>query len=308
MNEPGGQAEESDDTRTVALLVLAHCAPAALEALAGVFAVPGFHVYVHLDLKVDRAQYSVGRRWPCNLTFIDDRVDVYWGGFSMIKATEALARAALSDEAHGAFALVSDDTLPLVPPSEIRRQLLARPDRIDVGISRRNPPFLRRYTEWFLMDCGATSARPVDIGLRNVDDTMLESIGRLVRLRARGKYPFPEVWGGSQWWSLGREDLAWALRELSSNVWLRESFEFSAVPDELAFQTIYANRRGLTARSFTSPMLTDMTRNPSPYVFRTADELPPTPEGKLFVRKVADEAAADVLQELQIRWQESAVG
>lgn len=307
MHETGGQAEESVDSRTVALLVLAHGAPAALEALAGAFAAPGFHTYVHLDLKVDRAQYSLGRCWPHNVTFIDERVSVYWGGFSMIKATEALARAALSDGTHGAFALVSDDTLPIVPPSEIRRQLLVRPDRIDVGLSRRNPPFLRRYTDWFLMDYGATSARPVDIGLRNVDDAVLESIGRLQRLRERGKYPFPEVWGGSQWWSLGRDDLEWALGQLSSNVWLRESFEFSAVPDELAFQTIYANRRGLTARSFTSPMLADMTRNPSPYVFRTADELPAAPDGKLFVRKVADDAAAQVLQQLRQRWQERTV-
>lgn len=48
--------------------------------------------------------------------------------------------------------------------------------------------------------------------------------------------------------------------DLARDDWLRESSEFSAVPDELAFQTLYANRLALTARSYTGPMLTDMPR------------------------------------------------
>lgn len=283
---------------TVALMVLAHGAPRTLEALAVAFAACSARIYVHLDRKVDLDSYCRERSWPANLAFIRDRVAVYWGGFSMIAATEALAREALQDARHVAFALVSDDTLPLVAPERIVAELRAQPNRIDVGLSRRNPPFLRRYTDWFHMDSGATSARAIDVGQRHVDDATLDAMARLARLRSRGKFPFPEVWGGSQWWSLSRAELEFALSELATNTWLRESFEFSAVPDELAFQTIYANRQQLTARSFTGPMLTDMTRSPSPFVFRSAEEIPPAPPGKLFVRKVADDAADHVMRGL----------
>lgn len=301
--EPARPVGGAPSEGTVALMVLAHGAPRSLEAMAAAFADRAVRMYVHLDRKVDLDAYSGGRSWPANLAFINDRRAVYWGGFSMIEATEALAREALQDARHAAFALVSDDTLPLVAPDVVLSELRARPDRIDVGLSRRNPPFLRRYTDWFFMDSGATSARPIDIGQRHVDRATLDAMARLARLQARGKYPFAEVWGGSQWWSLSRQDLEFALSELATNVWLRESFEFSAVPDELAFQTIYANRHQLTARSFTGPMLTDMTRSPAPFVFHAASEIPPVAPGKLFVRKVADESAVDIMRHLEGRWQ-----
>ncbi len=287
---------------TVALLVLAHAAPRCLEGLAQAFEDERFRVYVHLDHKTDLARYSEGRRWPGNLRFVDTRLNVYWGGFNMIRATESLLRAALQDPANAAFCLVSDDTLPLHPASRIHHELLSRPDRIDVGLYRRNPPFLQRYTHWFFLDAPATSARPMEVQTRFLEDEALEALERLGRARLRGKYPFPEVWGGSQWWSLGRATVEPILAELSGNTWLRESFEFSAVPDELAFQTLYANRLGLSARSFTSPMLTDVTRVPAPFVFRGLEEMPAPPEGKLFVRKVGDEAAASLMRQVASAW------
>jgi hypothetical protein len=286
----------------VALLVLACQSPRTLEALAGNFSESPFRIFVHLDAKIPLVDYSRERAWPSNLTFIEQRFEVFWAGFNMIRATEALARSALRDGGCRIVALVSDDTLPLLPAGEIHRHLVSLPNRIDVAMSRRNPPFLRRYTEFFFMDSPATNARPVDIQNRSFDAASLGAIQRLAGLRERGKFPLPEVWGGSQWWTLERRMLEAILDDLSEDPWLRESFEFSAVPDELAFQTLYANRIGLTARSFTGPMLTDVTRNPVPFVFRSLDELPAVPAGKLFLRKIADDAAGSMMRELESRW------
>ena len=285
-----------------ALLVLACKAPKVLEVLARNFSKEPFRIFVHLDSKVSLEDYSQGRDWPGNLEFLDERFEIFWGGFNMVRATEALALRALRDSNTGIFALVSDDTLPLLPADEIHRQLLSQPNLIDVGISRRNPPFLRRFTEFFFMDSLATSARPMEVQSRSFDEASLDAVRRLALLRARGKFPFPEVWGGSQWWSLGREMLEAILDELSQNTWLRESFEFCAVPDEFAFQTLYANRAGLTARSFTGPMLTDATRDPSPFIFHSLQDFPAIPEGKLFVRKIHEASAESILRELQARW------
>lgn len=294
----GGRRSDS----TIALLVLAHGAPQCLELLAQTFEDARFQLYVHVDRKTDLACYAAQRRWPGNLHFLEERLSVHWGGFSMIRATEALLQVALQDPANAVFALLSDDTLPLYPPDRIHQALLSRPDRIDVGLYRRNPPFLQRYTHWYFLDSPATSARPLEVQTRAFDEDALEALERLRRARLRGKYPVPEVWGGSQWWSLGRSTVEPILAELADNIWLRESFEFSAVPDELVFQTLYANRRGLTARSFTSPMLTDMTRVPAPYVFRSLEEVPPLPEGKLFLRKIGDAAAFAFMRQVTSTW------
>jgi hypothetical protein len=297
---------DPDCTGTVAVLVLACHAPRVLEQLAWQLDDPRFRIHVHLDLKANHADFVAGRRWPTNLTFTEERHEVYWGGFSMIRATEAAARQALQDASASVFALVSDDTLPLRPADEICRELRAQPDRIDVAMSRRNPPFLHRYLGWYYMDSGATSVRPVDLGRRGVDEAMLDAMARLARARERGKFPFAEVWGGSQWWSLSRATLAALLSELSCNQWVRESFEFSAIPDEQAFHTLYANRAKLAARSFTSPMLADMTGSPAPAVFSAAEQIPALRNGKLFVRKVSDDAAGEVMARIAGTWSSAA--
>lgn len=287
----------------IALLVLAHSAPEVLEQLAGAFEDERFRIFVHLDRKVELGDYARSRRWPDSLTFIEERHEIFWGGFSMILATESLARAALADPSVDACALVSDDSLPLVSPDRIHAAISDRPDRIDVSPAWRNPPFESRYREFFHFDSPATSARPLDPPLRRFDSKTLATLERLARLRERGKFPLPKVWNGSQWWSLGRGTLEPMLDELAGNLWFRESLEFSAVSDEITFHSMYGNRLGLTSRSFSSPMLTDMTRQPSPRVYASIGEIPhPTPE-KLFVRKIARAAARPVMEGLMERWE-----
>lgn len=300
--EADGCVTSMENKKRVALLVLAHCAPLGLETLSKVFDDDRFCIYVHLDLKVDRSSYEFGRRWNSRTRFVDERYEIFWGGFNMVRATEALIRLALADETIGTCVLLSDDSLPLSPPSEIFQELIKEPNRIDVGMYRRNPTFLKRYTCYFYLDSHATSARPLDVGSRQVDGIALEAWSRLILLRQRGKYPIDEVWGGSQWWSMSRAMLQTILEELSCNVWLRESLEFSAVPDEIAFQTLYAQFKNLKARSFSSLMLTDMGRQPCPYIFSQARELPASPPGKLFVRKIANIMAPNVMEEISASW------
>lgn len=288
----------------VALLVLAHSAAAVLERLAGEFLASGedhFRILVHLDRKVDLDGYVRGVTLPPSVAFLDERHEIFWGGFSMIRATESLARAALADPSVGTCVLLSDDSLPLVSPDRIHAELCTRPDRVDVSRGWLDPTFESRYTGFFHFDAPAMSARPIEPHLRQVDAATLATLGRLARLQERGKFPLPRVWNGSQWWSLGRATLEPILEEIAGNEWLRESLEFAAVPDEIAFQTLYANRRGLTTRSHEGPMLTDMTRTPVPFVYRSIDEIPRDAPGKLFIRKIDPAAAVPVMEGLRAR-------
>lgn len=283
----------------VALLVLASKAPKVLECLAQCFSENSFRILVHLDSKVPWENYSRGRQWAENLKFIERRFEIFWGGFNMIRATEALAREALQGSETEVFILLSDDSLPVFSAPTVGRLLREQPNRIDVGISRKNPPFMRRYTEFFFLDSPATSARPIEAHDRCFEEASIDAVRRLAALRRRGKFPFSEVWGGSQWWSLGRKELEAILKELSENLWARESFEFSAIPDESAFQTLYANQVGLSGRSFTGPMFTDTTRTPSPFVFESMGTIPCIPAGKLFIRKIHEDFADSWVRQLQ---------
>lgn len=153
----------------VALLVLAHAAPSVLAVTARIFDDPRFRIYVHLDRKADLDAYCGGHVWPGRLCFIEERYEIFWGGFNMVRATEALARAALADASNAVCCLISDDALPLWPCERVHEALVAVPDRIDLGLSRRNPPFLRRYTDFYFLDSRMTSARWLEVQERCVD-------------------------------------------------------------------------------------------------------------------------------------------
>ena len=286
----------------VAVLVLAYQAPSVLEQLTRLLNGDRFTVFVHLDGKACIDAYRGNRAWPGNVHFITERLEVYWGGYNMVRATVSLVEHALCDASHHVVALVSDDTLPWLPPGRLHAELLAKPNRIDLGMAWRNPPFLKRYEEYFHFDADATAARPMEVHRRAVSERALAALQRLDQLRRRGKYPLDRLWSGSQWWSFSRSMLGHMLADLHGNPWLRESFEFSAVPDEMVFHTLYARRMGLKWRSVTGPMHTDFSRDPAPFVFTAAEQIADVPDGRLFVRKVADGAAAQVAEGLARSW------
>jgi hypothetical protein len=286
----------------VALLVMACNAPHCLQVLSSELDGEMFDIFVHLDRKVDLSSYMQGQAFSQKIKFIEERYDIYWGGFNMIRATEALAREALSISSIDVLVLISDDTLPLVDSTILQREIIAQPNRIDLGLSRKNPPFLQRYTHWYLFDSNPTSARSLEPHNRFFDSEAMDKFHRFERARERGKYVFSEIWGGAQWWILHRMTVEPVLFELASNNWIRESFEFSAVPDELAIHTIYATQQKFTHRSFTGPMFTDVMRQPSPFVFGKHDDVPHRPDGKLFIRKIRDEHASDFMGKIRESW------
>jgi hypothetical protein len=179
---------------------------------------------------------------------------------------------------------------------------MSQSDRIDVGLYKKNPIFLQRYANLFFMDSNSTSVRPVKLEDRHINQKCIEDVLRLSQLQKRGKFPLDEVWGGSQWWSMSRTTVQAIVNELSSNLWLRESFEYSAIPDEMVFQTLYARLKNLSTRSFTSPMFTDMTKYPRPYVYKAISEFPEIPLGKLFVRKIDNSNALSVMEQIKHFW------
>ncbi len=74
---------------------------------------------------------------------------------------------------------------------------------------------------------------------------------------------------------------------------LRESFEFSSIPEEQYFHTILA--RALPGRQFAPCLYADFTRPPHPYVFATRAEILGRPQAgpEMFLRKT-DMASGEI--------------
>jgi Core-2/I-Branching enzyme len=244
-------------------------------------------VFVHLDAKSSETEYrNTMGQIADDCRFISRRFSIAWAGFSMIQATMCLLEEALTAGGYQNIALVSDDTFPIRPVDTLRSKLLTDHQRISARRLEPNEEFMHRYTRFFFLDHRATSLLGRQIESSFIDDAFIETMHRLEKRRKLGK-EYIDVYYGSQWWSLTVDCASAILHRYQDDTNLRESFEFSAVPDEMYIQsmvmTLVPNLRRVEG-----PTLVDWNREPKPYVFTSIAELRDNiREDHCFVRKVS---------------------
>lgn len=278
----------------ISFLVLAYGAPSVLAAFVAQFKGHPVSFYVHVDAKADAAAYRTAfAGLHASVFFVEDRLPIYWGGFNMIRATEILAKQALQDSATKVFSLVSDDALPLWSSDRCVRELLRQPNRFDAHPLAPTAAVRRRYEEFYYLDSPATSARWFPIEARVLSKVDEAALSRLALRRNEGKVAMAGLRAGSQWWSLERNVMQELLNILASDSALRESFEFSAIPDEMLFQTLAHGALGGSGY-ICGPMHVDFSREPKPFAFTGLPEGFVPLREKLFIRKVMAGAAAEM--------------
>lgn len=228
---------------TVAVLVMAYREPAVLSMVLPVYLKAGFDVFVHLEAKASAMDYAraLGDQ-ARHCRFIEPRTSVFWAGFSMTQATIELMEAATRTKDYSNLLLVSDDTLPIAPLERLRSALARKIERVSIRRVQEDELFFQRYREFYFLDHAATSLLGRPIETSRIDDAFLDTFGRLVERRRAGKVEIP-LFYGSQWWCLTAEAARTVLSLHAERTDLRESFEFSAVPDEIYIQTLVGNLR-----------------------------------------------------------------
>lgn len=283
------------------LLVLASKSANGLKFLEETF---GNHcdIFVHLDRKVDLEQYrSETSDHLRNVYFIKERHNVYWGGFSMIHATISLISTALRESKASSFLLVSDDSTPLKTPQQIENSLSQYRNQISIRKVSPDTPLHDRYRGFFFLDSKFANPKHFPIDQRNFTEEHLRDFSRMLILMNRGKHKEDSLYHGSQWWALSRECLEFTLTQWNTNTWQRDSFEFSAIPDEMYFQTIaheFLTISGQPSR-YSGIMYADFSRSPKPFIFSDLSEFPKNLADVLFARKIHPAAALDIGRKIQ---------
>jgi hypothetical protein len=268
----------------IVALVLSYRYPAGITALSKCLAAANIDMIVHVDAKIDESPFhKAAKAGNYEVHFIQDRVRIFWRGFTMVEAAISLLRAARARGGYNQFLLISDDSLPLIGPAELRRRLESGGDFI--ASRPANDDGLRlRYERSFMLDSEATQVRWIPVIDREVTDDALQRFARLGALRKRGKKPLHPPYHGSQWMALTSTSADKILASWEGDIWLRESFEFSEVPDEGYFQTILSEQEVPAWRPL---MYADWSVPSPPRIFRTPDELSQIDTGgALFVRKI----------------------
>jgi hypothetical protein len=269
----------------IGVLVLCYSAPLIIDRVIGLLGQDHFRFFLHVDAKLNLSDYTTNMKNADRAVFIEDRTAIFWGGFSMVEAQIALARAALADSELAAFILISDDTVPVRPAADIHAALTAAPDRIECSSKGRTR---KCYDEFYFPDSKFSSLRGRDMYESYVRPADFENFEQMVQLRRRGKKPLKTLYFGRQWWSLGRPSLEAILRLAQQDDWLFQSFRFSVCPDETFFQTCF-RLCFPQAPLLELPTYADWNRPAvRPWVFSSADDLRSTKFGQehLFVRKI----------------------
>ncbi|WP_448206768.1 beta-1,6-N-acetylglucosaminyltransferase [Azospirillum sp. sgz302134] len=262
-----------------AILVLACRQPAILEALIGTLDHPDIGFFVHVDRKSNE---DFSRLKDCTarspVTVIRER-EVFWGGYSMVEATNDLIALALRVPSVRRLTLISDDSFVITSQAHFFEVM---DSGLNLWTGKPNS-FRHRYDQAYLPDSPASCPRNPELETRHFREADIPALEGLLRIMKTGKYPLETVYKGSQWWSLTRKAVEAALERLE-DPWLRDSFRYSLVPDESVMPTLLSlagvGRDGCALHD-------NWDRKPRPYVYQHLWEVPRSVPGRtLFLRKV----------------------
>lgn len=274
----------------IAALVIANDKPLVLEYTASRLTQYGIDIFVHVDAKVDIEAYrsSINEKVASYINWIPQRMAIFWAGYSMIDATWNLVHA--TDQKYDRYLLISDDSVPIIPIDELFLNLSFDIDRISARKLQPSDKFKSRYDEFFYLDSKATALRGRTIENSYFSESEINEIISMNRLRSIGKSAL-DVYYGSQWWALTADTVFKIEDKLAKDRNLLDSFKYSAVPDEIMFQTLTALLKPDIPRA-QSPMSVDWTKLPKPYVYKNISDLSMAIEARkkdsFFLRKIAN--------------------
>lgn len=102
----------------IAYLILAHKNPEQVKRLVRLL---DSDVYIHIDRKSDMDKFHIS---DPKVKYINKRVNITWGGFSMIKATLKLINVARNNNNYDYYILLSGDDYPLRSLDELESFLI----------------------------------------------------------------------------------------------------------------------------------------------------------------------------------------
>ena len=210
----------------VAILIMAHHQPAHLARFVRMMECAWTRVFIHIDRKVDIAEFIRLAPNYRNVEFLDpnQRVKTSWGGFSQVKATLNLLSAALSSgETFDRFCLLSGSDFPIKTLSQIKAGLAT--DREFMRVDRRleNTPGNFHYGK----------ARY----LHFMDGWLLRNL-HLSGVIPRKVYSKIPLYQGAQWWSLTADCVKYVLSFLRDNSDFVQFHRWLRSPDETFFHSI----------------------------------------------------------------------
>ena len=252
-----------------AVIVMAHLGPATgIRLLAEYFSAADADLIVHVDISTDVDPYAAVAASCPHVTLIKNRRRCWWGGFNGARAVLDMLRTAIETEKYSRYLYITENTLPLRPRSE---WLAAMEMPIDYIAASTHGADRTRYDAFYYWDCDAMTPRCCSTALYPLSAIADADLERLRRLRRRGKVLLPQLWQGCCHWALTQPAAEALVDRHEHDKTLRESFEFSMIPEEQYYHTILG-QSGFLNQETPQCVYQDFSRAPAPFVYRRRSE------------------------------------
>jgi hypothetical protein len=273
----------------IAHIILAHAQPGQLQRLIKKLSHPDADCYIHIDAKSNVMEFAPLQNMS-NVHFIQKRVKVAWGSYSMVQATlNAFEQIIASGIQYDYINLLSGQDYPLNEASFIHQYFA-------LHSGKQFMEFYSIYDTWH-----EAIPRIAQYHLINYNVPGKYKLGQVinklmpVRRMPNGLEPV----GRSQWFTITLPAVKYIVSYLQDYPKVIRFFKLTWAPDEFIFQTILYNS------DFKQDMVNDNLRyidwseaKPSPKTLTLADSPALEQSECLFARKInldTDKALADAI-------------
>jgi hypothetical protein len=310
-------------------ILLAHKNPDQLMKLISALDDGDSMFFVHLDAKVDEAEFHILKEKK-GVIFIEDRIHCAWGDISLVDATIVAMRKVIQSGFAGRTTLLSGQDYPMKSTEEIN--LFFKNNQnfefIDCHPAEKLWSMTDLRLDGYRLNFSSGRGGHLDVRPFNLTDINLignartlyrllrfifqEAIFQPTKFRAvkfyfkrRNRYPV-QFYGGSQWFSLTFDTVKKIDDFLVKNPRYREYHKDTHCADEIFFQTIIKEieRSGETVAvrgSVTHTAWGDDWCHPRTFDESDVENLMDLPAEKLFARKFDEELHPGVLGMIELR-------
>jgi len=277
----------------VAHIIMTYKNPYQLERLIRRMNHPQFDIYIHLDKKVDIAEFAYLKNIE-QVVFIKNRRVCNWGGFSFVKAITESVREILSQKVNYQFInLMSAQDYPIKPVETIYQFFLRRMNKSFISYEESNDcewwgHAVTRYELYHFTDI-------------NIKGRYLVQ-GFLNRIAPKRQFPIDlQLYGSavSSWWTITSDCAQYIVNYLDENPRLLRFMRLTWAADEFLYASIIMN----------SPFKNQVVNNnlryiewedgkPNPKILNTTDINVLKNSDHLFARKFDTAVDIEILDEL----------
>lgn len=214
----------------IAYLIVTHDNFSHLELLINELTDENVDFYVHVDKKTELPPTFPKYK---NVTLIDKRVKVYWGGFSLVRATLNLLEAAINGN-YDYYIFLSGVHYPIRSKQTIYGHLSQGGQFLDMikGFSKHKPE--KRMSQYYFEGFNRKNKKSLKtLFYLGVEFVLSKTIRR--------KHPLAQVYNGATWFAITHSCNEYILNFIKENPRFLRFYWYAFCPDESIFHTIIGN-------------------------------------------------------------------